>query len=106
MFFRFFAEHFILKTKNAFFFTFGHFCDTIIKKSPEDKKMNVYIMADLEGISGIYCREQVTPDQRRFDEGRRFLTREINICAEACKAAGVEKDTQKIVVAFQIKKGR
>ncbi len=53
--------------------------------------MNVYIMADLEGISGIYCREQVTPDQRRFDEARRFLTREINICAEACKAAGVEK---------------
>ncbi len=53
--------------------------------------MNVYIMADLEGISGIYCREQVTPDQRRFDEGRRFLTREINICAEACKTAGVEK---------------
>ena len=48
-------------------------------------------MADLEGISGIYCREQVTPDQRRFDEGRRFLTREINICAQACKAAGVEK---------------
>jgi len=53
--------------------------------------MNIYIMADLEGISGIYCREQVTPDQRRFDEARRFLTREINICAEACKAAGVEK---------------
>lgn len=53
--------------------------------------MNVYIMADLEGISGIYSPEQVIPGQRRFDEGRKFLTREINICAEACKAAGVEK---------------
>ncbi len=53
--------------------------------------MNIYIMADLEGISGIYAREQVLPGERRFDEGRRFLTREINICAEACKAAGIEK---------------
>lgn len=53
--------------------------------------MNVYIMADLEGISGIYSPEQVGAGQRRFDEGRKYLTREINICAEACKAAGVEK---------------
>ncbi|MBQ7335520.1 MAG: M55 family metallopeptidase [Clostridia bacterium] len=53
--------------------------------------MNIYILADLEGISGVYCREQVLPDQKRFDEGRRYLTREINICAEACKAAGAEK---------------
>ena len=53
--------------------------------------MNVYIMVDLEGISGLYCREQMTPDQRRFDEARRFMTREINICAEACKREGVEK---------------
>lgn len=53
--------------------------------------MNVYIFADLEGISGIYAADQVTPDQRRFAEARRYLTREINICAEACKEAGVEK---------------
>ena len=53
--------------------------------------MNVYIMTDLEGISGIYCREQITPDQRRFEEARRLFTREINVCAEACKAAGAEK---------------
>ena len=53
--------------------------------------MNVYIMADLEGISGIYCPDQVIQGQKRFDEGRKYLTREINICAEACKEAGVEK---------------
>lgn len=53
--------------------------------------MNICIMTDLEGISGIYCREQVIPGQWRFDEGRRYLTREVNICAEACKASGVDK---------------
>lgn len=48
-------------------------------------------MTDLEGISGIYCREQVLPSERRFDEGRRYLTREINLCAKACREAGVDK---------------
>ena len=53
--------------------------------------MNVYIFADLEGISGIYCPEQVIQGQARHAEGRKYLTREINICASACKAAGVDK---------------
>ena len=53
--------------------------------------MNVYIMADLEGISGIYCREQVTPDQRRFGEAREFMTADINACAAGLKSAGAEK---------------
>ena len=53
--------------------------------------MNIYILTDLEGISGIYCREQVSADESLFGEGRRYLTREINICAEACKAAGADK---------------
>lgn len=53
--------------------------------------MNVLIMADLEGISGVYTREQVLPSQSRFGEGRKYLTRDINVCAEALKAAGVDK---------------
>ncbi len=53
--------------------------------------MNIYIMADLEGISGIYTEEQIGPSMSRFDEGRRLMTREINLCAECCKAAGVDK---------------
>ncbi len=53
--------------------------------------MNVLIMADLEGISGVYTKEQVLPSLPRFNEGRRFLTRDINVCAEALKAAGVDK---------------
>ena len=53
--------------------------------------MNVLIMADLEGISGVYTREQVLPSQSRFIEGRKYLTRDINVCADALKAAGVDK---------------
>lgn len=53
--------------------------------------MNIYIFADLEGISGIYAADQITPDQRRFAEARRYMTRDVNICAAACKEAGVEK---------------
>ena len=53
--------------------------------------MNVYILTDLEGISGIFSSEQVLADGKRFDEGRRYLTREVNICAEECKKCGVSK---------------
>ena len=32
--------------------------------------MNILIMTDLEGISGIYASDQVLPGERRFNEGR------------------------------------
>lgn len=53
--------------------------------------MNVYIMTDIEGISGIYCREQVLPDMRRFGEGRELMTADVNACAAGLKAAGADK---------------
>ena len=37
--------------------------------------MNIYIMADLEGISGIYTEEQIEPHRSRFEEGRRLMSR-------------------------------
>lgn len=53
--------------------------------------MNLYIMVDLEGISGIYSPEQVMPGRARFDEGRRYMTREVNLCVEACHEAGAKE---------------
>ncbi len=53
--------------------------------------MNIYIMADLEGISGIYSLDQTTPDARRFAEARRYFTRELNLCAKLCREAGADK---------------
>lgn len=51
--------------------------------------MNLYIMTDSEGISGIYSREQVMGD--RILEGRALMTEDINVCADAAKEAGVDK---------------
>jgi D-amino peptidase len=51
--------------------------------------MNVYIMVDSEGISGLYCRQQNNPTRLYGREGREYMTAEVNACAEACKEAGV-----------------
>lgn len=53
--------------------------------------MNVYLMVDIEGISGIYAREQVLPEEPRFQEGRRFMSADINACMRGLKEAGVSK---------------
>jgi D-amino peptidase len=53
--------------------------------------MNILIMTDLEGISGIYASDQVLPGERRFNEGREFMTADINACARGLKRAGAKK---------------
>lgn len=53
--------------------------------------MNVFVMVDIEGISGIYSREQVLPGEPRFAEGRRYMTADINNCVKGLKAAGADK---------------
>ena len=52
--------------------------------------MKIYVMVDIEGISGVYCREQVVPSESRFAEGRRFLTEDINACVAGLRDAGVD----------------
>lgn len=53
--------------------------------------MNIYIMVDAEGISGIHDREQVMPSGSRYQEGRELMVKDINACVEGCKAAGADK---------------
>jgi len=53
--------------------------------------MKVFIFADLEGISGVYAKEQVLSNGSRLSEGRDYLTADVNACAEGCKMAGAEK---------------
>lgn len=52
--------------------------------------MKIFIFTDIEGISGIFSKEQVTPAGNRFQDGRDFMTADINACAEGCKAAGAD----------------
>lgn len=53
--------------------------------------MNVYIMTDIEGISGIISKDQVLKNSPMYQEGRRLMTAEINVCVKACKEAGANK---------------
>ena len=52
--------------------------------------MNIYIVVDIEGISGIFDREQTTSAGIFYEDGRDLMTAEVNACADACKAAGAE----------------
>ncbi len=53
--------------------------------------MNLYILVDLEGISGICSREQIMDNPVRIQEGRLMMTEDINACVDAAKEAGVDK---------------
>lgn len=50
--------------------------------------MKIYIFADMEGISGISNSSFVLADGTQYALGRQYLTRDINICAQACFDAG------------------
>ncbi len=54
--------------------------------------MNIYIMADMEGISGIYSPGQVGPKgTAEYEKACKLMLNDINVCAKACKEAGADK---------------
>jgi D-amino peptidase len=50
--------------------------------------MRVFIMTDMEGVSGIVVWEQVNGGAALYEEGRRLYTEEINAAVRGAKAAG------------------
>ena len=50
--------------------------------------MKIYIMSDMEGVSGIHCAEYVRPSERQYAEGRRMLTADINAAVEGALEGG------------------
>ena len=56
--------------------------------------MNVYIVADMEGISGIINPQQVMRGELEFQEGRRFLAGDVN----AAIAGAIEGGATDVVV--------
>ncbi len=58
--------------------------------------MRVYVMTDLEGVSGVWSiEEQCVPSGREYDLARRLLTAEVNAAVDGLLAAGATE----IVVA-------
>ena len=50
--------------------------------------MKIYIMSDMEGVSGVHCVEYVSPGNHQYAEGRRMLTADINAAVEGALAGG------------------
>jgi len=50
--------------------------------------MKVYIVTDLEGVTGVVSEEQVFPGRRYYDEARLLLTREVNAAVEGALEGG------------------
>ena len=53
--------------------------------------MKIYVMTDMEGISGINTSEQLVAGRSAYAEGRALLTREINAVARFLKEEGVDE---------------
>ena len=50
--------------------------------------MKVFIVSDMEGVSGIVKGAQTTGGAPMYEEGRRLYTEEINAAVRGAKAAG------------------
>lgn len=53
--------------------------------------MKIFVAVDMEGISGIFQSQQVSPDGPLYQEGRRYLTQDVNACVEGCFAGGAKE---------------
>lgn len=55
--------------------------------------MKLFVMVDMEGISGICRKSQVLPDGAHYPQGRKYLTWDVNACVDGCFAGGAEEVT-------------
>lgn len=52
--------------------------------------MKIVVAVDMEGLTGICCREQTDPADRLFAEGAELMAGDINAVVEGLKDAGVD----------------
>ncbi len=53
--------------------------------------MRVFIISDMEGVSGIVKWEQVKGGEKLYEEGRRLYTEEINAAIRGARAGGADE---------------
>lgn len=56
--------------------------------SAQEKRMKIYISADMEGVAGVVTGEQLGPQGFEYQRFREFMTQEVNAAVEAALAAG------------------
>jgi len=54
----------------------------------QEKKMKIYISADMEGVVGVVTNEQLGPQGFEYQRFREFMTQEVNAAIEAAFEAG------------------
>jgi D-amino peptidase len=57
-------------------------------QQPQNKKMKIYISADMEGIAGVVTSEQLSPAGFEYARFREFMTLEVLAAVEAAFEAG------------------
>ena len=54
----------------------------------QEKKLKIYISADMEGVVGVVTNEQLGPQGFEYARFREFMTQEVNAAIEAAFEAG------------------
>jgi len=59
-----------------------------INLNAQEKRMKIYISADMEGVVGVVTGDQLTPQGFEYERFRGFMTQEVNAAIEGARAAG------------------
>ncbi|MDQ3748560.1 MAG: M55 family metallopeptidase [Acidobacteriota bacterium] len=60
----------------------------VVTVEAQEKKMKIYISADMEGVVGAVTAEQLGPTGFEYQRFREFMTQEVNAAIEAAVEAG------------------
>ncbi len=53
--------------------------------------MRVFVMVDMEGISGVCRKGHVSTSDPLYAQGRKYMTWDVNACVEGCFAGGADE---------------
>jgi len=53
--------------------------------------MRVFVMVDMEGISGVCRKGHVSTGDPLYAQGRKYMTWDVNACVEGCFAGGADE---------------
>jgi D-amino peptidase len=59
-----------------------------INLNAQEKRMKIYISADMEGVVGVVTGDQLGPQGFEYQRFREFMTQEVNAAIEGARAAG------------------
>jgi D-amino peptidase len=60
----------------------------VVAVNAQERKMKIYISADMEGVTGVVTGEQLGPQGFEYSRFREFMTQEVNAAIEGALAAG------------------